>query len=589
MRVVCHRKETVENLKKGIRHNKYIKKGKGIMLLHRKNKILLMLGLLTLQNTSMTEQDAREIDLDGHVVISDEQEDLSRQPNATFNNVNIKGKLDVTGNMIEFAKAEFKERVDIKGVLDVKQNIDAGKNIICKGTVNAHHNVNAGHNIRATNDVTADKDLHVHHNAHIDNNLQVNHDGHIGNNLTVDGKLSAGNLVFTLSSTMVPEFSVCDLTVGCSLIIQPDAILSIAGNEIIGGTLSIGGDLSVSGNENINGNLSVGGNEQLIGTLSVGGDLSVAGNQSIGGDLTVGGMGSFGGTLIFGGDLSVSNNIDMLDSTSSSVGNINKSGSPFISNFGVDNTFVGANSGNFTMSGNNNTGIGAFALNVNTAGNGNTAVGSSALVSNGAGVENVAVGQQALNFNTSGSANTALGWQALFNNTTGTNNIAIGNGAAASIITTSNNIHIGNTGIAADSGVIKIGTNGTHNSAFVEGIFGVTVPASTAVVIGSNGQMGTIVSSARYKKDIEKIDRTWLLEKFARIIPVEFRYKNDTTGAKMFGMIAEELEKVMPELVIRDKDGNPETIAYHLFTPLLIAMIQQLQERVEKLEKAATT
>jgi len=111
------------------------------------------------------------------------------------------------------------------------------------------------------------------------------------------------------------------------------------------------------------------------------------------------------------------------------------------------------------------------------------------------------------------------------------------------------------------------------------------VPGSVPVVVGATGQLGTVVSSAKYKENIAEIDRAWLLEKFARIIPVAFSYRKDPTHAKMFGMIAEELDKVLPELVIKDKDGNAETIAYHLFTPLLIAMIQNLSDENGQLKK----
>ncbi len=544
------------------------------MFIRKKSKIFLMLGLLTLQTSSIISSE-REIDLQQDEENLEESTVL-RAPNGHFNNLtadgmtHLKGKLDVEDRVIFFDRLHVKDNVHMDGVLHVDQNIDAERNIICYNTIEAHRNINARNNVTADN------------SAHFKNNLTVDNNTHMHGNLTVDGRLTAGNLVFTLSSTSVPTFSVCDLSVGCGLNIEPTA------------TISIGGNLSLEGIASIN---SLVANDLSVADLTVGtslildsaANLSIDGFSLSGGSLGLTGDLSVSGSLIAACDLSVGCNLDIGNSSDATHGNINKNGSPFLSNFGLDNTFVGVNSGNFTMTGTNNTGIGAFALAVTTTGGNNVAVGSSALTANGIGVENVAVGMQALNFNTTGDANTAVGFQALLNNTTGTNNIAIGDGAGSALTTSSNNIHIGNSGLLGDSNIIRIGTAGTHTATFISGIRGATtgIPNALTVLIDGNGQLGTISSSKRYKENIEKIDRTWLLERFARIIPVTFSYKQDPESRRTFGMIAEELSDVMPELVIRDKDGNPETIAYHLFTPLLIAVIQNLTERIEKLEKSA--
>jgi len=427
-------------------------------------------------------------------------------------------------------------------------------------TQSDNEEVTRSHKIRFKKDVIAEKDLQVrgrfkaNKKAKFKEDVEFEDEVKIEDDLTVEGTLFANNVSIgsldvgsiSIGSLITNSISVCDLTVGCNLFLEAGASLSITGDEIIGGTLSVGGDLSVSGNESIGGNVFVTGDENINGTLSVGGDLSVSG------------MGSFGDSLIAGCDLSVGCNIDMVNSTDAAHGNINKAGVPFIHNYPTNaafNTFLGLDSGNFTMTGVQNTGVGTATLFANTTGNNNVAVGYNALASN----------------------------------TTGVNNIAVGMGAGNGISTTNNNILIGNLGLIADAGTIRIGANGTHTSAFIQGIYLTILPAlplPLAVFVGADGQLGTAISSRRYKENIEEINKKELLERFARIIPVMFSYKNDPMQTRTYGMIAEELEKVMPELVAKDKDGNPASIAYHLFTPLLIAMIQQLQERVEKLEKA---
>jgi hypothetical protein len=188
----------------------------------------------------------------------------------------------------------------------------------------------------------------------------------------------------------------------------------------------------------------------------------------------------------------------------------------------------------------------------NTTGNGNTADGYQALISN-----------------TTGRGNTADGFQALSNNTTGNGNIALGNSAGSGLTTGSNNIDIGAQGIANDSNTIRIGGSGTQKSTFIVGIAGVAVTGSQ-VVVNSNGKLGVTASSARFKEAIKPMDKA--SEILLALEPVTFRYKHDLdpAGVPQFGLIAEQVEKVNPDLVVRDADGKVNTVRYEAVNAMLL-------------------
>ena len=233
-----------------------------------------------------------------------------------------------------------------------------------------------------------------------------------------------------------------------------------------------------------------------------------------------------------------------------------------------------------------NTAIGIGALGTNTTGTANTASGTGALHSNIGGGGNTATGSGALQANTTGSLNTAIGGNALLINTTGGSNIAIGFDAAQNVSAgNSNNIHIGSTGTSADSATIKIGTLGTQTSFYAAGIYGITASGGIPVLINSNGQLGTMSSSARYKEDIHDMAdaSSGLLE----LRPVTFRYKQPyADGSKPidYGLIAEEVAQVYPDLVVRNADGQIETVQYQKLTPMLLNEVQKLYELNRKLE-----
>jgi endosialidase-like protein len=218
----------------------------------------------------------------------------------------------------------------------------------------------------------------------------------------------------------------------------------------------------------------------------------------------------------------------------------------------------------------NNTANGFNALNINTTGIGNTANGNSTLQNNTTGTQNTASGWGALSANTTGSSNTANGVDALANNTTGSSNIALGINAGASLTTGSNNIEIGNVGSAGESKKIRIGTRGTHTNTYIAGISGVTVAGGVGVIIDTNGHLGTVVSSERFKDEIKPMDKA--SEAVLALKPVTFRYKHelDPEGIPQFGLVAEQVEKVNPDLVARDGQGKVFTVRYEAVNAMLL-------------------
>src|SRR5439155_97496 len=209
------------------------------------------------------------------------------------------------------------------------------------------------------------------------------------------------------------------------------------------------------------------------------------------------------------------------------------------------------------ITGFNNTAIGFKSLFSLTTGNNNTASGFEALNNNSTGSDNTATGIQALQNNTTGNNNTAIGFVALLSNTTGSDNIALGFQAGQNLTTGSNNIDIGNLGVAGDSKRIRIGTAGTQTKTFIAGISGATVAGGVGVIVGSNGQLGTVVSSNRFKDAIKPMDKA--SEAILALRPVTFYYKKelDPDGIPQFGLVAEQVEKVNPDLVARDEEGKP--------------------------------
>jgi len=256
---------------------------------------------------------------------------------------------------------------------------------------------------------------------------------------------------------------------------------------------------------------------------------------------------------------------------------------------GVQNTATGALAlfSNSTASGNTadgfealvhnttgflNTGTGWHALFANTTGFHNTADGFAALLGNTTGNHNTANGDTALQGNTTGNFNTADGAHSLTLNTTGSGNTVLGFNAGNSITTADNVICIGESVAGAN----------VSNSCFIGNIFGATSAGGVAVFINSSGQLGTATSSRRFKEGIKSMDQT--SELLFALKPVTFRYKKeiDPAGTSQFGLVAEDVEKVNPNLVVRDKEGKPYSVRYDQVNAMLLNEFLKAHRKMEE-------
>jgi hypothetical protein len=232
-----------------------------------------------------------------------------------------------------------------------------------------------------------------------------------------------------------------------------------------------------------------------------------------------------------------------------------------------------------------NTANGYSALLFNTTGIYNTASGENALVNNTTGSNNTAIGANALAANTTGVNNTAIGLNALVGNTTGNNNIALGFRAGFNLTTGDRNIDIGNGGLAGESSTIRIGRRADQTATYIAGISGATVPTGVAVIVDSSGHLGTTTSSARFKENIQPIDEA--SEAILALKPVTFRYKKelDPDGLPQFGLVAEQVEKVDPDLVARDDQGKPYSVRYEAVNAMLLNEFLKEHRKVEQQRK----
>jgi hypothetical protein len=286
----------------------------------------------------------------------------------------------------------------------------------------------------------------------------------------------------------------------------------------------------------------------------------------------------------------------LLANTTGNENTANGSGALFANKTGSNNTANGSDALASNTIGINNTANGYHALVFNTTGDDNTANGLNALFGNSSGSENTANGHSALQSNTTGNDNTADGHDALFNNTTGSNNIAVGHGAGQNLTTGDNNIDIGNSGVAGEANTIRIGhpgffvepgvVVGGHTKTFIAGINGAAVGGGGAVRVNANGQLGTAPSSARFKQNIKPMDKA--SEAIHALKPVTFRYKHelDPEGIPQFGLVAEDVEKVNPDLVARDDKGKIYSVRYEAVNAMLLN--EFLKEHRKNEEQEAT-
>ncbi len=271
--------------------------------------------------------------------------------------------------------------------------------------------------------------------------------------------------------------------------------------------------------------------------------------------------------------------------TTGSYNTATGAGALFVNSTGSNNTANGIGALLSNTTGSANTATGNFALAGNTTAGGNTANGASALVSNSIGASNTANGVQALASNTDGSGNTANGYQALLNNTTGGNNTAIGLFALQNSTGDSNIALGGDAGfnVTTASDVIAIGSPAANvsDSCFIAHIRGVPInDDAVPVLIDGSGRLGTIASSRRFKRDIQPMDKA--SEAIRALKPVTFRYKNSKTDTPQFGLIAEEVANVNPDLVVRDENGEIYTVRYEAVNAMLLNEFLKEHRKVEE-------
>jgi hypothetical protein len=256
---------------------------------------------------------------------------------------------------------------------------------------------------------------------------------------------------------------------------------------------------------------------------------------------------------------------------------------------GADNSAVGRAALRANTTGGANAALGHDALHTNTAGSFNSAVGRNALGSNITGADNSAVGRNALEANTTGTANAAFGNSAGDTLTTGTNNTMLGTGAGDTLTgADSSNVAIANGGVAGDNNTIRIGIQGNglgqQDRAFMAGVFGATSTGGSAVFVNSAGQLGTTTSSRRFKTSIHPLGSP---ADVLKLRPVSFLYKPGVAprAGRQYGLIAEEVEKVFPDLVVDGRDGRPYTVSYQQLPVLLLAQLQREHARANRQQR----
>jgi hypothetical protein len=247
----------------------------------------------------------------------------------------------------------------------------------------------------------------------------------------------------------------------------------------------------------------------------------------------------------------------------------------FADTTGFQNTANGAGALRNNTDGNYNTATGAQALFSNTISRDNTAIGYRALFSNTIGQGNTATGSQALANNTR-DGNTATGEYALHYNTTGSFNTAIG-ASALEVNTGSDNVALGFLAgyhLTSGSGNVCIGQGvfgnaGESNTTRIANVYD-SVAVGRAVYVNSGDKIGTLSSSRRYKEEIKPMDKA--SEAILELKPVTFRYKHelDPEGIPQYGLVAEEVDKVNPDLVARDEQGKPYTVRYEAVNAMLL-------------------
>ena len=395
--------------------------------------------------------------------------------------------------------------------------------------------------------------------------------------------------------------------------------IGAAGNATIGGTLGVTGAATASST------LAVTGATSLASTLQVNGvsgfddtvtlvDLYTTGSATIGGgaDLVVTGSVvasslKVDGASLMKDSLTVTGTITMPKTNGVSVGVMYSGADRFIHNHGTQNVFVGVQAGKIGNIGNDDVALGYQALANVGSGYENVAVGSGALKLATGSDQNVAVGFNALTANTNNGDknvaigayslvaadgaddNVAIGFEALNALDSGSNNIAIGSGAGQVLTTGSNNIYLGkdvDAATSSEANTIRVG-NSSAAAVYIKGVRGVTtgVGDGQAIMIDSNGQLGTISSSRRFKKDVASMyEQHDILPKLRKLNPVTFFYKAHKNPKTQYGLIAEEVAELFPELVTHAVDGKIQSVRYDQLSNMLLYAYQDVDTRCSELE-----
>ncbi len=423
---------------------------------------------------------------------------------------------------------------------------------------------------------------------------------------TYKQQISAGEASITLKED---EAAPDDITrrrrkpeIFCSLIVKR----CLRTNFLAANNVAISRNLCVGGNERVRGNLTVNGTI-TGGTIITPGEITCESITVTGLNKTVTNGIVNTGTITSTGNISTDGDFIMTVDPST-AGRILKGSPPvlFIHDTGsTTNFFGGDNAGNNAVTGIDNTGLGSAALTAltsglsNTAigfntlaslntGIGNTAVGSGTLVAVGAGIDNTVVGSSSGNSITSGISNTIIGSQA-GNLITSNNNIVIG-ANAANASTGTNNIAIGNNTVVSGvlSNTIAIGEETVHVGCSIAGIATHAQSGGSIMPVNINtaGRLGVPTSSRRFKENIEDMGTT--SSNLLKLRPVIFNHKADIDPAKAltYGLIAEEVAEVYPELVGLDKEGKPLSINYSLIISMLLNELQKQHRDIEELKQA---
>lgn len=253
---------------------------------------------------------------------------------------------------------------------------------------------------------------------------------------------------------------------------------------------------------------------------------------------------------------------------------------------GYGNTAMGMQTLQSNTTGSYNTGFGTYALYGNTTGIFNLAIGHKSQMNATTASYNTSVGSASLQATTTGNNNTAFGYQAGTAVSTGTNNIAVGYKAGVNQNTGSYNIYLGNGGVAAESNTTRIGD--VQTAAYMAGVYAQSTTdasSSLTVYVDKNGKLGTLMSSKRYKENIRDMGET--SARLYDLRPVTYHYKaeaGESGKAIEYGLIAEEVAKVYPDLVVYGKNGQVETVQYHKLVPMLLNEIQRLHADVQQLK-----